>query len=263
MSQSQITINFASEQTTTGADLSLALDTDYNTATYGQTKTTFAPNETAYLQLICDKTADAGAVVKMTSLGVIFQKAANIQYPVDEDLTFANVDSATLGLLPSTSITWEWLGNNGGRPLFNGQIVTVPSAVVGVLHCEYKTAGDRLGLTVSYADMAVHGLGEVSVVAVVTQNGKTASAIVTFSIKEAVTAVATDLEVRSFCDDSILVGAQVYLDSVSKGVTNGNGLCYLGMLTPGVEYSIVVTKDGYISTDSDILSNDRFVISIS
>jgi len=111
--------------------------------------------------------------------------------------------------------------------------------------------------------MAVHGLGEVSVVAVVTQNGKTASAIVTFSIKEAVTAVATDLEVRSFCDDSILVGAQVYLDSVSKGVTNGNGLCYLGMLTPGVEYSIVVTKDGYISTDSDVLSNDQFVISIS
>ena len=262
MTQSQITINFASEQTP-DADLSLALDTDYNTAVYGRTKTTFAPNETAYLQLICDKTAGAGAVVKMTSLGIIFEKAANIQYPVDEDLTFANVDSATLGSLPSTSITWEWLGNNGGRPLFNGQIVTVPSAVVGVLHCEYKTVGDRLGLTVSYAGMTIRKLGEVTVVVGVTQNGKTASATVTFSSEEVVAPVATDLEVRSFCDDSILVGAQVYLDSVSKGVTNGNGLCYLGMLTPGVEYSIVVTKDGYISTDSDVLSNDQFVISIS
>jgi len=136
MSQSQITINFASEQTTTGADLSLALDTDYNTATYGQTKTTFAPNETAYLQLICDKTAGAGAVVKMTSLGIIFEKAINIWYPVDEDLTFVNVDSATLGSLPSTSITWKWLGNNGGRPLFNGQIVMVSSGGVGELQSE-------------------------------------------------------------------------------------------------------------------------------
>ena len=196
----------------------------------------------------------------MTSLGIIFEKAINIWYPVDEDLTFANVDSATLGSLPCTPIAWKWLGNDGGNPLFNGQIVTVPSAVVGMLHCEYKTVGDRLGLAVSGANMGK--LSEVSVVVVVTQNGKTASATVTFSSEEVVAPVATDLEVRSFCDDSILAGAQVYLDGVFTGFTDGSGLCYLGMLTPGVEYSIAVTKDGYISTDSDVLSNDKFVIPI-
>ena len=245
-----------------GLALSLELDSDYNASVYGQSKSSFAPGETAYLRL----TPGGGAYTMACSAGTVGRAASNVPYTVEDDLTFANEKSASLSADPLNTVAWEWLGRSGGTPLFNGRSVSVASPVTAVLHCEYTASGDRLRLTVTSADMG--GRDELPVVVSVVRDGETASVTVTFStnIDEDggdTDPVPVDIEVKSYCDDSVIAGATVYINGVSVGTTNANGMVYAGILTPGVEYALRVTHPDFISSDTDVLSNDRFIISTS
>ena len=263
--QAQATINFSATGSSDGGafgSLSLELDADYNASVYGQTKSSFAPGETAYLRL----TPGGGVYTMASSAGNVGRAASNVPYPVEDDLTFANEKSASLSADPLTAVDWEWLGKSGGTPLFDGRNVFVSAPVTAVLHCEYTAKGDRLRLTVTSADMA--GRDELPVVVSVVQGGETVSATVAFSVSDEdgggdTDPVPVDIEVKSYCDDSVIAGATVYINGVSVGTTNANGMVYAGYLTPGVEYSLRATHPDFISSDTDVLSNDRFVISTS
>lgn len=264
---SNVTIQFSSPGGSdpggdSGLDLSLELDSEYNASVYGQTKSAFAPGETAYLRL----TPGGGAYTMASSAGTVGRAASNVPYPVEDDLTFANETAASLSDDPLNTVAWEWLGRSGGTPLFDGRNVSVASPVTAVLHCEYNAKGDRLRLTVTSADMA--GRDELPVVVSVVQGNQTASVTVTFSLTDEdgggdTDPVPVDIEVKSYCDDSVIAGATVYINGVSVGTTNTSGMVYAGYLTPGVEYNLRVEKDGFISSDTDVLSNDRFIIPTS
>ena len=58
-------------------------------------------------------------------------------------------------------------------------------------------------------------------------------------------------------------GVTVFLDDVDIGETDANGVISLGGLVPGSTHSIRMTKDGYIPSNEDQLSNDSFVVPTS
>lgn len=256
-----VTITYiASTDEEAGGDLSLELDSAKNQEVYGvSSKTTFSPGQVAYLKLL---TSSDDSYTIECSYGSARRQATDIPYPVIENLTFANETEATLSHLPMRTVTWDWIGNDAGTPLFTDQKVTISDADVAVLHCEYNTLGDRLRLVVTNAQMVASGYDEISVVVLVTQGSNTASATVTYNIEDGGgDPIPVDLEVADFCDqETLLEGVVVYVDGEEKGRTNQSGRLYIGDYVPGSEHTLRMTKDEYRDSDSDPLANDSFTV---
>ncbi len=240
-------------------ELSLALDAAKNTAVYGQSKTTFAPGETAYLRVISPSET---AYTTDTSMGTISAGATDVPYSYEENLSFLNSKTATLAYLPYNTVTHSWIGVSGGTPTFSERVVSISTSAVAILHCEYQMLGDRLKLVVTAADM---GLFEsVDVIVVVTVGDSQASVTVPYSITEGSTEpIGIDLEVSDFCSDEIVAGVSVTLDGEVLGVTNENGKINLGELVPKTIHTLKMTKTGYKDSDKDVLYNDSFTVPVS
>lgn len=261
---SRVTITYVTDSALAGGgvDLSLELDAEKNQEVYGvESKTRFAPGETAYLKLI--SSSDESYTIDC-SYGTPRRQATNIPYSVTENLTFAKETQATLSHLPMNTVTWDWIGNDGGTPLFTNRLVEISEEDVAVLHCEYQTLGDRLRLVVSNSQMTSCGYDEISVLVHVTQGEETTSTSVTYSTAEGGGApVPVELKVADFCDkETMLEDVAVYIDGVNKGQTNSNGVLYIGEYVPGTTHTLHMTKDGYRDSDADPLSNDSFMVPV-
>jgi len=261
----QVSVTFTTKEAEDGGtpDLSIALDTAKNTEVYGESKTTFAPNEPAYLKVLTSSSAAYSLYISAT--GFISRSGTDIPYDISEDLIFAMAASANLSYTPrQSSMDWDWLGKDPGyTPLFNNKVVSVPEEIVAVLRCDYQTLGDRWKLVIPASTLSLEGVDSLSVAVVVVQGDNSSYCTVTYSTDGGSTPVAVDLEVSDFCSEEVIEGVQVYLDGVSKGTTNSNGRLYLGMLVPGTTYNLKMTKSGYVDSDSDVLYNDSFTISAS
>jgi len=255
------TISFQNESGpdgTGGSQISMGLDAAKNAEVYGENKTSFAPNEMAYLFIL-----PHGDYQLQSSAGTVSKQGSNIPFEQSENLTFENSVSASLAHPPMGAVTsWRWLGNAGGTPLFTGRTVSVPAPVVGVLQVTYKTAGDRIGLVVT----SLNGLDELPVLVVATNgDGDKANATVTFTLdgSDPPVPTPTEIEVTNFCSGDIVPGATVYIDGVDVGVTNAAGIVYAGMLIPGRTYVLKVTGSGFTDSDKDVLNNDSFTVPVS
>lgn len=237
--------------------LSLSLDGDRNQEVYGQSKTTFAPGEVAYLKLMRSSSA---AYQMHSSAGVVSVQATNIPYAFDENITFLMTTSSELQYIPNGAVDFQWMGRDPDQePLVNRRTVSIPSPAVAVLHCEYDSLGDRLRLHVTNSAMGSNDQIQVSVLVV--QGEQTASLNVTYALGGSNNEpVPIDLEVRDFCSDEIVEDVEVFLDGTSMGTTNLNGKIYLGELVPGSVHQLRMTKSGYIDSDLDVLYNDEFTV---
>jgi len=240
MAEKHITVNFS--DASSSGDLSLQLDEERN-----NDKTTFAVGEIAYLKFLF---SNSDAYTIKTSSGSASVVGTNIHYPItDEEIQFANVKQGTLDYVPAGGVTPTWIGNNGGTPLFNEKIITVPNEIIGILNCDYTTKGDRLALTATESG---------TILVVVIQGSNQASLAVTFGA--AADAVEYELEVKDFCSDASLSGVAVSMDGRYKGLTDANGVVNLGLLTPGSTHALKMTRSGYEDSDDDDLNNDSFVV---
>lgn len=256
MPDSNVTITYANIAASEDSrSLSLSLDEDKNRETYGQSKSSFAPGEAAYLKLLPTmKNYDL-----YSSTGTIKTSAKRIAYEISEDISFTMSKSAALQYFPSGSVSWEWIGNAPESPLFTGKTVTIGSPAVAILRCTYNVLGDRLKLTVNQAEMGDYDEIDVTVVAV--SGESQASATVSYG-GEAGVPHPVDLEVSSFCrEEEVVEGVEVFIDGESKGTTNSNGLIYIGDLVPGSVHQLkMINKDGFKDSDRDPLYNDEFTV---
>jgi hypothetical protein len=242
----------ASGSGTSGA-ASIALDDAKNLQVYGQEKSSFKANEIAYLKLHCEPGYELHC-----SAGTIIKGASGIVYPYSQDLVFPLSKSESLQQLPDGMVYWQWIGKDGGTPLFLGRAVNLPSVKVGTLRCEYQSIGDRLKLVATSSDIGIHET--MNVVVVVSRNGVTLTSMTVTYESGIVVTVPVELMVSDFCSDDLIDDVEVFLDGIFIGKTNTEGKISLGMLIPGSQHQLKMIRAGYTDSDIDVLHNDSFTV---
>lgn len=259
MPTSHVTVDFGSVDKQ--EDFSLDLDKNKILEAYGvDNKSTFAPEETAYLRLIRSSDEEYNLYV---SAGVINTATRNIHYSKSEDIAFPATRTESLANIPLKSVTWAWMGKAPGEPLFSRRNIRLSLASddivpVGILRCEYEVNGDRLNLKVTADDMG--GWDEMEVLVVAIQGERKATTRVKYDTGLGGDPVPINLLVKDFCSDEKIVDVDVYLDGEYVGQTNGTGKIYLGMLVPSSVHNLKMTKTGYVDSDLDVLHNDSFTV---
>jgi hypothetical protein len=247
---SSLVVNFGKDVIEPEDFISIRLDNDEN-----EGKTTFEAGGTAYLIVFCENDYEYES-----SGGVLKKIATNIPLEIeDEYVEFASVDTAYLDYFPSGSVSYSWIGRDAGSPIFDGRKVMLSSPSVAVLKCSYTTLGDRLSL--SFNDEGV-------VVVVATSGARKASVSVHFAIEEA-EPVPYRIKVVDYCSGDNIPGVSVIITTegilvegevLKGGLTDGNGEVYLGMLVPGRRYDLQMACNKYLSSNSDMLNNDYFIV---
>lgn len=245
MKSNTITLNFVKTLDEVGIVLSLSLDTVAN-----EDETTFVIGNKVYLKFL--SSVDEPYTIEV-NMGTAKTEATNIHYPIEDDeITFANTNSGSLGYVPVGEVDYEWIGKSAGTPVFNGREILLDEDSIAILKCNYKTKGDRLSVVSSEAG---------TVLVVVIQGENQASLSITFEDEEEEEEpVAYELDVKNYCSDASLSGVTVYLDEVDIGQTNINGIIALGALIPGSTHTLKMMKAGYIDSDKDKLNNDSFTV---
>lgn len=267
---SNLTVNFNETSSDFSADLSL--DEEKNRAVYAlgdtETKTTFAPTETAYLQLIPGASTESYSMG--SSLGTLSVANSDVLFDYTEDISFASVNFAKLTFIPNSIVTYEWIGNDGGTPTFVNDFITVPSAVIGILRCTYQVLGDRLKLT--NANLAQDEYGVLCVVIydnikVTNTDGNitpyTTSITVAFATDDSVPSedVTLEIQVVDMCTGDPVPNANVMVTGYPAGITDANGIFLLnGTVTTGQTYNLKITATDYDDSDLDFIKNDSFTV---
>jgi hypothetical protein len=80
------------------------------------------------------------------------------------------------------------------------------------------------------------------------------------STSSAINTTSVTLVYKDFVTGAVLEGVSVSMDGKSAGTTDASGKVTIQGVTVGVTHTLRATKDGYLNTDSDSLSNDSFVV---
>jgi len=75
-----------------------------------------------------------------------------------------------------------------------------------------------------------------------------------------ITVTDVTLIYKDFVNGQQIEGATVFLNGVKKGITDSSGSITLYDVKVNTVHKIKATKDGYLNTDSDSLSNDSFMV---
>jgi len=170
----------------------LELDREYIEAVYGYTKSSFGVGETAYFRLFYfgDDTLSYHS-----SAGSLSVASSNIKYAYEENVTFAMSRFGSLRHRPAdNNVAWQWLGEDGGTPVFDGRVIKLFNAVVGVLKCSYPVNGKRLALSVGSAALGEED--EISVIVLAEAGEQTGYATVRYhkNVEDAEEADETELD---------------------------------------------------------------------
>lgn len=118
--------------------LSMQLDDQMN-----NNKTSFDSGATVYF-LVFSAMNDID-INTLCSSGAVTANGTK-QVVIEQTVVFENTSTASLDNLPDGTVTWSWMGNVGGVPVFDGQSVTLPRNTVGVLQCSYTTTARSFAL---------------------------------------------------------------------------------------------------------------------
>jgi len=217
-------------------------------------KTTFYEDEIAYVRV----TTDAPDYECVTTGDHIRGVGTNIPKTIVEDIVFANTAEASLSGLPAGAVGYDWIGDApaGVSPIFDGINITLRNRAIGLLRCTYQEVGDRYEVT-NYTPE------EIAIIAYVPDYPDSVYLTIEFeSAAEEEAYDAFELMVIDYCSEEPVPGVTVTFDGVGIGVTDDDGILFLGQLTDG-NYPLIMTKEGYLDSDADRLHNDSVEISLA
>lgn len=257
MADSNLSVSFGSP--ISSVNPSISLDEEYNTSIYvDESKNTFFKNEIAYLKILPSWSQRNYSLE--SSYGTLSKLSQGISYPVEEYIDFVDESSGELSFVPSGSVSYEWIGNSLGTPLFTDNTVTITDKGVGRLKCNYNSIGDRLKLT--GVDLEYEEDYDVVCAALYEDEESYKTSVNVAYTGQGVTTAKVRVIVKNICDNTIITGASVNISGLGSGTTNSDGVFVTeNEGTVGATYSIKVTKSGYVSSDVDFLNNDEFVLS--
>ena len=166
-----------------------------------------------------------------------------------EYLVFANSDIAYTQFSVSRLISAVWQGVIGGTVSVKGTEVKLPASASGVLMVTYETKHDVISVKCSQDTQCL-----------LTAKGNNRYGYTVLDYTYNITGtVEVVLKVKDACSGVVLPDADVWLNGEYRGKTDSYGYINLGKLNNGT-YSLKTVKSGYQSSDSDIISNDKFTV---
>lgn len=152
-----ITVSFGAE-TGAGVDGHLSAEIDDREDGLNGGDTSFAPGDTAYFLVF--KSANVTYDAPVCSAGSI-QTASAGSVEREEELTFADTDTATLQVPCTGSLSVLWLGRSlGSLTLIDPMTVKASAKGVAVAKVTYSATADAFGLT---SPSSLNGLTDFSI----------------------------------------------------------------------------------------------------
>lgn len=255
---------------------SLELDEEYNKSYYRkkESKVIFDYTESAFLKVLPSKSLNI-KYEESTSNGVVVIQDANVSEDFEENLTFANTNTAELKYPPDGTVTFTWKGKTSTSLSNSGQTVTASvntvfseteeittSKPLGTAICKYKILYDRLKLSWNGAVPE----DNTQVVVIVEYNNtdkSSASCEIQFTnfgfrdVELIIRNIATD---KGVSDATVIVTNSIdEMDTQTVESVEG-GRALFTNLKVGQEYKISVTHTDYIATELDYLNNNFFTV---
>lgn len=218
--------------------LTLMLDSDRNGG-----KSSFAVGENVYLLTVEQEPGRVGIKVEPSS-GEVNKTGDGIPVEIeDEFITFTKSKTGSLQYPPDGSVSYEWIGNDGGLLSFEQDgSVKAQNEIIGVAKCTYKTLAKRWLL--SSVDI------EGTVVVVASKKESVTSVSITFEGDDAEDAGPFDVKI--WVDDTnsgaVLPGAAIMLTAstgaIFSGTTDASGLVEFESVPKGTG-TVKIEKSGY------------------
>ena len=120
-------------------DILVELDEELNNE-----KSTFLPTDTAYF-LVFTNPPDLAINID-TTMGTIASLGSK-SVAKEDMLQFVQTSSETLGYIPSSAVTAEWIGRSGGSTSVSGSTVSVPELINGILKCNYDATAQSYSIS--------------------------------------------------------------------------------------------------------------------
>lgn len=169
-----LNISFSEEAAEAEGDLKLEIDDREDGLNGGNTS--FKPGDDAYFFRF---KGDNVTILSQNCSAGGLSGAGTGTKDIDENITFSNSDSGSLGYPPDGTVTMKWLGksfeitkdgtvsNNTSLPEVSGSTLTMPNnkSVIGVLNCVYESTGDLFklsGVPVDFLETIVFAVGSVT-----------------------------------------------------------------------------------------------------
>lgn len=145
------TLNVSFDSTTDTATGGIKLEIDDRADGLNNGNTSFKPGDDAYYWLFKD--SNVTLIEHVATAGGIGGAGSDTK-TVDENITFTNSDTGSLGYPPSGSVTMNWLGRsfeikgtdvlgNSAVPEVSGSELKMANGkkVAGILRCQYNSSG--------------------------------------------------------------------------------------------------------------------------
>ena len=245
-----IQISFSEDDSSSGDNISLSLDTDKNTELYGEERTTFPGSRSVYLAAIMSPLSAYVRDVD-SSDGTVHVLATKLPLDVEETITFTNTKEATLSRAPQGAVSYKWIGSHNHSVRFDGQSVVLRREAIGFLKCTYKTLFTRLRAEVQIS--AFGGEDTLSVIVLASTNGGAAASItINYSLEEdgAAEYKTYIVNATSLCASGVIAGAVVTQDGAAIGTTDGSGNITFESWTG--TYTFAATANGYTTVSREV-----------
>jgi hypothetical protein len=168
------TLNVSFEDDSDGTRGVLKLERDDREDGLNGGDTRFSPGDDAYYFLFKD--TNVTVIHHDTTAGGKSGSGSGTK-AIDENITFSNSDTSSLGYPPDGSVTMSWLGrsfeirgtqvlSNTSLPEINGSELKMPGGkkVVGLLNCKYNATGDLFklsGVPVDFPEALIFAVGTI------------------------------------------------------------------------------------------------------
>jgi hypothetical protein len=205
---------------------------------------------------------------------------------IDEELEWVNTKEMTLQYSADSDISWMWVGDVWGKngkidptPVFYKDTVILSEEVLcGLLLISYTTYFDRIEVTSDrWGDADVFLVAEkpndidpehptyASLLVSFGSDGTSTSGSGTTSTSPSQAEKYKDIifTVLNYCTDAEVEGVTVTIDGPTgqqQGVTNVSGQCSFTGLLVGGNYTVSMSKTGFVASADDSLNNDSFTV---
>jgi len=206
--------------------------------------------------------AGIGTASKTEQITFEGEKTGSLSFPCYSGFSYRIIGNAYTAAGAQTTPTFRCLKVNSSTVVSSCKCFCVIEVTYTVQFSKYKFSSGSAGETLLIAVSTCIG-NSVKASITATFEDISSSCCCSSSSISSVSAVQTTsvtLLYKDFVTGAVLEGVSVSVDGVRKGTTNAKGEITIYDIRTNRTHTLKASKEGYLTTDSDSLANDSFVI---